>query len=1194
MTITIFGHQMPSIDLDAEESKNVMQKTEQKPECQIESSRTKSVDPIRPKMEICEGWAPPPTPLHGPCFRSLPEPMKQTLVKLHKNLGHPNPNQLSEHLKAQGASQRVIDAASDFVCDACVESNKASHQRPGRLHDPIDFNHTVGIDGIFWKGKSGFEVYVIHAVDECSTFQIARRTTNRNADMAIGTFRDMWISWAGPPTKMYFDPAGEFISHTWSQFLQEYGIETFLTSEAWQRGRVERHGDILKSMLTRVDNENPIADVGEFDHVLSMCCQAKNQLARHKGFSPEQIVLGKSTRVPASLTSDEEAASHSALGDEPESERFRLHLERGSAARKAFLFSDNDQSIRRALLRRSCPVRGPYLPGQLVMYWTKNPRNSRHGAGRWHGPAKVIQQEGQSTVWLSHLNKIIRAPPENIRPSSLRDWNSQSKEIRDDADLFPPHSQPSARVPEPDMPVMLDDPTAVLRDTGASSGYSPSIAMSQPERENTPITIESSTPSENPNPESPVHEPDTLNHPEPPTETEEMEAETPSFDDDVDSSLFADCQTVHQDVLQFDTFVAEVEHTSKSNPTEYPILLMEDQMPYVHAPLEPKDEQAFCLEIPVTAKILEDWSQESDITHMACVAAAGKRARAEVSLKTLSHEEKKLFDIAKDKEISCWLQTNAIRPILREKMNPDQILRSRWILTWKKDDQGGRKAKARLVVLGYLDPKLTEVARDSPTLSKEGRATILQCVASSQFELISFDITTAFLRGKADAENPLAMEPPSEFRQKLGMNSHQVCELLGNAYGRVDAPLLFYKELRKHLTDLGFQSHPLDPCIYMLKTTDKEGHETLHGILGMHVDDGIGGGDKTFRNAIDRLQQKLPFGSFKTRQFKFTGIDCEQLPDFSIRCSQEEYVMHIPSFDIPKHRRSQPQEGITNEELSKLRGIIGSLQYAVTHTRPDIAAKLGEVQCQMSHPTIETMLMANRVLREAQEYRDVKIYFSSIPKEELTHISFGDASFAGPSNLASFQGTLICATNRNLNRNKPAPMTPLNWTSKKISRVVRSTLSAEAYSMSKSVDKLGWLRLMWGCAMISNFNWREPAAGFKQLPQAVICTDCKSLFDLVSRRAMPACEEYRTTLEVLLLKERCSEHCHFRWVPTTLMLADALTKAMDSTLLRTFLASGQFQIYDEESVLRYNAHRKQAISWIQGQQTSPHELKSTS
>ena len=130
----------------------------------------------------------------------------------------------------------------------------------------------------------------------------------------------------------------------------------------------------------------------------------------------------------------------------------------------------------------------------------------------------------------------------------------------------------------------------------------------------------------------------------------------------------------------------------------------------------------------------------------------------------LSAKDKELFDIAKDNELSCWIATNALRPILRTSLNPDQILKSRWVLTWKNieadgDQPASRKAKARLVVLGYQDPQLTNVARDSPTLTKEGRSTILQYIASRQWELTSFDIKTAFLRGKADESNPLAMEP---------------------------------------------------------------------------------------------------------------------------------------------------------------------------------------------------------------------------------------------------------------------------------------------------------------------------------------------------------------------------------------------------------------------------------------------------
>ena len=216
-----------------------------------------------------------------------------------------------------------------------------------------------------------------------------------------------------------------------------------------------------------------------------------------------------------------------------------------------------------------------------------------------------------------------------------------------------------------------------------------------------------------------------------------------------------------------------------------------------------------------------------------------------------------------------------------------------------------------------------------------------------------------------------------------------------------------------------------------------------------------------------------------------------------------------------------------------MRGLIGSLQYATTNTRPDVAAKLGEIQVQLSRPTVSTLMEANKVLREAQQTCDVGLCFRSISPQNLTHVVFGDASFASPKQLASFQGTLVFATTPDLQDNKRAPISPLSWSSKKISRVVRSTLSAEAFSMSRSVDKMGWCRLLWGTLIIPEFQWRSPPDAFRQMHAAVVVTDCKSLYDLVSRRAMPSCEEYRTTLEVLLIKERCMEHCFFRWIPTS-------------------------------------------------------------
>ena len=34
-------------------------------------------------------------------------------------------------------------------------------------------------------------------------------------------------------------------------------------------------------------------------------------------------------------------------------------------------------------------------------------------------------------------------------------------------------------------------------------------------------------------------------------------------------------------------------------------------------------------------------------------------------------------------------------------------------------------------------------------------------------------------------------------------------------------------------------------------------------------------------------------------------------------------------------------------------------------------------------------------------------------------------------------------------------------------------------------------------------------------------TDCKSLYDLITKNAVPNCQEWKTTIEVMLLKEPC-------------------------------------------------------------------------
>ena len=164
-----------------------------------------------------------------------------------------------------------------------------------------------------------------------------------------------------------------------------------------------------------------------------------------------------------------------------------------------------------------------------------------------------------------------------------------------------------------------------------------------------------------------------------------------------------------------------------------------------------QEDQCWCLEVEVNNHDIAKWKHSSNPEEMSFLVSAAKRQRSEVKLSTLSPDQRKLFIDAKDKEIGSWLSTNTVERILRHQVPTENILRCRWILTWKPVDPENPNdpkealkpkvvPKARLVVLGYEDPMVHEIPRDRPTMSKLSRMLILQQAASRRWTIESFDI----------------------------------------------------------------------------------------------------------------------------------------------------------------------------------------------------------------------------------------------------------------------------------------------------------------------------------------------------------------------------------------------------------------------------------------------------------------------
>ena len=1132
-------------------------------------------------------WTPAAVSQSGPSFDKLSDADKGAIKKMHHNLGHPTAETLSKHLAYQQARPELIAGAKDYQCSSCMERRPPKDGVPGALKPARDFNHTVGIDGFEWKNDH-IQVYVLHALDASTRFHLGRRTV-RDSNIARKCMEEMWLSWAGSPQCMYFDAAGEFLAQPWQEFLQGENIQHKLSAAPWQRGQVERHGGIVKEMLNRMNQDKPIMTQLEFDACLNQCFRAKNSLSYVDGYSPEQCVLGKSTKIPASAISDENTSSHLLAEDSSLSgEQFRIALQRRTAAREAFLRCENSQALRRSLLRKSQGEISNWHTGQLCMFWSKRDAPNMLERGRWVGPGQVILQESRSIVWISYLNRLLRCARENLRPVSLKEYH----ELQIHHDM--PHaSQLERRAQELAKQLQDRSGTFQYRDLSMLDGP---MASEPPEAE----------PTGQPE-EEPIRRVSTQGIPH------EREAhEIPVPDTPIESENEQDTQT-HGQHMENDIPPKEEEYSpspapslsrgeTPQNPMEETPVKEEDAGVIYHANIiEPAcDDCGDCILLADDETLWKDgddpqgdccqfeWEVPVQQLHkyrthpeeaVALLANAAKKSHAEVQYKNLTREEKALFDVAKRKELKCWLDTSTVRAILKSKVHPSRIMGSRWVLTWKTCDvsSNGYKAKARLVVKGFQDPMVGQLSSDSPTLSRDGRMVLLQAVSSMKWRLQNFDITTAFLRGRSDGRE-LAMTPVPELKDMMGLSDDQVCLLEGNAYGRVDAPLLFYKELRKQLEQLGFTVHPLDNCLFLLR--NERNPDVLDGILGTHVDDGIGGGNKRFEDALTQLQKVLPFGSHEYGKFRFTGLDMEQMPDFSIKISQEEYIHKISSIDVPKFRRKELESKASVKEIQDLRALCGSLQYAAVHSRPDIATKVAYLQKRIPAAQVKDLLEANKVLNEAKQFSHTSLFVRSLPFRELTFASFGDASFASESNLKAQQGLFIMACTESLAKNESSDFSPISWSTKQIGRVVRSTLSAEAYAMSTSIDKLNWIRCMWGVIQSPKFAWQYPETSLKTLPKALLITDCKSLYDLMTKVATPNCQEWRTTIEVMLIRQQAEGNADCRWISTAIMLADTLTKPMDASFLRSVLSLGRFRIYDEEQSLQRNANKRFGKTWI--------------
>ena len=339
--------------------------------------------------------------------------MSKTLLKLHRQFGHPSQNKLVTLLKDAGLWDECYKADLDKVYQKCRSSGLCRFK--DRIPRPVaalplahDFNDKVALDLKQWNGK-----WILHMVDMWSRFTISTLVPRKCPSDIIHAVMSEWCSIFGVMGGVLTDNGGEFVSKEMIEVESLLNVEVLSTAaeSPFQNGICEQNHQVVDTILTKLVHDFPRTPV---PILLKWACLAKNTLQMYEGFSSYQLVFGRNPNLPNIITGGPSVLEETCI-----SEKFIEHLNSLHAARQAFVQSESCCRIKRALKSKIRTNEQVFQPGDLVYY-------KRDSCEKWLGPAKVIFQDGK-IVFVRHgafwvkvsLNRLVKSGKEFASTSGL-------------------------------------------------------------------------------------------------------------------------------------------------------------------------------------------------------------------------------------------------------------------------------------------------------------------------------------------------------------------------------------------------------------------------------------------------------------------------------------------------------------------------------------------------------------------------------------------------------------------------------------------------------------------------------------------------------------------------------------------------------------------------------------------------------
>ena len=993
--------------------------------------------------------------------------------KLHKQFGHPSFQKLISLVKNAGVDNRNLEEALEKYSNNCDTCKKFSRPKPRPV---VSLPMATKFnETVSMDLKSYRDGYFLVMVDLATRFCAAAFVRNKLPSTIIRNIFTSWISLFGPPSKFLSDNGCEFNNSEMRELGEKFNIKVLTTSaeSPWSNGVCERLNGVLGDSVEKIVHDSSC----DVNIALAWAVSARNALANNHGFAPNQLVFGSNPVFPNVHINQPPANESSSV-----SKMVSHNLSAMHSAREDFIQKESCERLQRAMRHNVRATHVENLQNGDQVYYKRNDSNE------WRGPGVVIGRDGKQVlvkhrgVYVRvHICRLVHTPIACNEPRltpSVESRNSVAVEgyLNEDSDT------------DDDADEIPDQPNAT---TASGTINSEAPINSREESTNSSEASASNIQA-----------------------TENNREETTTADVTADSAGTSSCgeparATAAQRCVS--TSTGSGARNLKIGERVSGIHLGSGELvtgKIVSRAGKVTGRNKNCYNIQRDSDNNVQWYDLVKDFHELTIIPD------EAELLVLFNSDAVMA--AKECEILNWRENDVFEEVENDGQN---ALSVRWVVTEKI--KGGKPVtKARLVARGF-EEETSNLRKDSPTCSKEAVRLVLALSSSQSWECHSLDVKAAYLQGNTINRDVFLM-PPAEYY------TGRLWKLKKTVYGLCDAARAWYLRVKEELLNLGAKVCSLDSALFTFASNN-----VLQGVVCVYVDDFLWAGDEYFeKKVIKKLSDLFLIGSAESGAFKYVGLNVDYKDEnATILVDQIQYAASLRQVGISRQRANQKASDLSDGEKSEYRSLVGQLNWIATHTRPDIAFDVCELSVAYSGATVGDLIRLNKVVERVRT-DSLKLQFEKMKSVEECYLEcYSDASFANLPGSGSQGGFIIFL------RDHSGARCPLYWQSRKIRRVVKSTLSAEALALLDCAEAAVYIS-----AVLAELT-------FSQHKINVRCyIDNKSLLDaLYSSKRI---EDRRLRIDLAVLQDMLDrgELTSVAWVATSMQLADCLTKRGASTI----------------------------------------------